>query len=116
VTTTESFRPSTGTPTTTTPAQTPTTPQTQLPPLLVTDSWRLANKSLIVTEMPTPPSQESSSDSVFTDPGELTSPVTVAKVTKLPLESATMSKEDKSPFVILKNKRIRLSVTSSRIS
>ncbi|KAG7213944.1 hypothetical protein KM043_003141 [Ampulex compressa] len=43
------------------------------PPLLVTDSWRLANKSLVVTEISSamPLSQESSSDSVFTDPEEL---------------------------------------------
>ena len=40
-------------------------------PLLVTDSWRRANTNLAVTDVPTPPSQESSSDSVFTDPGEI---------------------------------------------
>ncbi|XP_050446207.1 formin-2-like isoform X3 [Cataglyphis hispanica] len=128
VTTTESSRPSIMTPTTptttSTPAQTPTTPQTQLPPLLVTDSWRLANKGLVVTEMPTPPSQESSSDSVFTDPGELTtSPVmasTNAQVAKSALESSVKtidSKEEKKiPFVISKHKKIHLSMLSPRIS
>ncbi|XP_029680918.1 formin-2-like isoform X2 [Formica exsecta] len=124
VTTTESFRSSITTPTTaSTPVQTPTTPQTQLPPLLVTDSWRLANKGLVVTEMPTPPSQESSSDSVFTDPGEITSPITAstkAQVAKLELESPLKmidSKEEKKiPFVISRHKKIHLSMLSPRIS
>lgn len=40
--------------------------------LLVTDSWWLANKGMVVTEILMPPSQESSSDSVFTDPEEVT--------------------------------------------
>ncbi|CAK9830261.1 Protein cappuccino [Anthophora retusa] len=47
--------------------------------LLVTDSWRLANKSIVVTETSMPPSQESSSDSVFTDPEELAAAADVAK-------------------------------------
>lgn len=121
VTTMESFRSSTTT-STTTPAQTPTTPQTtQLPPLLVTDSWRLANKGLVVTEIPTPPSQESSSDSIFTDPGELTmSPVTAAtkpEMTKCkPIPEAIDSKEEKASFTISKHKKIHLSVISPRIS
>ncbi|RLU24523.1 hypothetical protein DMN91_002612 [Ooceraea biroi] len=121
VTTTETFRPSTATPTTT-PAQTPTTPQT-LPPLLVTDSWRLANKGLVVTEMPTPPSQESSSDSVFTDPGELTtSPVVttvkaevMAQSTPKP-ETIGNKQEKPSPFTVSRHKKIHLSVMSPRIS
>ncbi|KAL0113159.1 hypothetical protein PUN28_012381 [Cardiocondyla obscurior] len=121
VTTTESFRSST-TASTSTPAQTPTTPQTtQLPPLLVTDSWRLANKGLVVTEMPTPPSQESSSDSVFTDPGELTmSPVTANTkpevVKRKPTPDTIDSKEDKASFTISKHKKIHLTVLSPRIS
>lgn len=45
--------------------------QKQEPTLLVTDSWRLANKCMVVAELSMPPSQESSSDSVFTDPEEL---------------------------------------------
>ncbi|XP_033327043.2 uncharacterized protein LOC117220812 [Megalopta genalis] len=44
--------------------------QRQGPVVLVTDSWRLANKAVIVSEISAPPSQESSSDSVFTDPDE----------------------------------------------
>ncbi|XP_076654963.1 uncharacterized protein LOC143360204 [Halictus rubicundus] len=44
--------------------------QRQGPMVLVTDSWRLANKGVVVTEISAPPSQESSSDSVFTDPEE----------------------------------------------
>ncbi|XP_012522925.1 formin-2 isoform X2 [Monomorium pharaonis] len=124
VTTTESFRSSTttSTSTTTTTAQTPTTPQTtQLPPMLVTDSWRLANKGLVVTEMPTPPSQESSSDSVFTDPGELTmSPVTAATrpevVKRKPNLETIDSREEKTSFAITKHKKIHLSVISPRKS
>lgn len=53
--------------------------QKQGPALLVTDSWRLANKSLVVTEISMPPSQESSSDSVFTDPEELAGAAEAAK-------------------------------------
>ncbi|XP_070158727.1 formin-2 isoform X2 [Polyergus mexicanus] len=121
VTTTESFRPSI---TTSTPVQTPTTPQTQLPPLLVTDSWRLANKGLVVTEMPTPPSQESSSDSVFTDPGELTmSPVTASTKTQVakldhesPLKMIDSKEKKKTPFVISRHKKIHLSMLSPRIN
>nr|XP_031845029.1 formin-2 [Nomia melanderi] len=45
-------------------------PQKQGPVVLVTDSWRLANKSHVVSEISMPPSQESSSDSVFTDPDD----------------------------------------------
>ncbi|XP_043267190.1 uncharacterized protein [Venturia canescens] len=41
------------------------------PPLLVTDSWRRANTNLTISEIPTPTSKESSSDSVFTDPEEI---------------------------------------------
>lgn len=119
---TEAHRRSVTTPTTT-PAQTPTTPQTQqLPPLLVTDSWRLANKGLVVTEMPTPPSQESSSDSVFTDPEELASisgtNVPAARSPserKLPSER-TSNKEEKSAFTISRHKKIHLSILSPRIS
>ncbi|XP_044578585.1 protein diaphanous homolog 1-like isoform X1 [Cotesia glomerata] len=41
------------------------------PQLLVTDSWRRANASVLkLSDIPTPPSQASSSDSVFTDPEE----------------------------------------------
>lgn len=84
----------------------------------------MANKGLVVTEMPTPPSQESSSDSVFTDPGELTtSPITAstkAQVAKLELESPLKmidSKEEKKiPFVISRHKKIHLSMLSPRIS
>ncbi|XP_011879062.1 PREDICTED: formin-2-like [Vollenhovia emeryi] len=116
VTTAESFRSSTTT-STTTPAQTPTS---QLPPLLVTDSWRLANKGLVVTEMPTPPSQESSSDSVFTDPGELTmSPVTAGtrpEVKRKPILETIDSKDEKPSFTLSKHKKIHLSVMSPRIS
>lgn len=123
VTMTETYRSSITTPTTT-PAQTPTTPQTQqLPPLLVTDSWRLANKGLVVTEMPTPPSQESSSDSVFTDPGELASipgaTVPPAEAAKLPPEGKPeriCNKEEKSPFMISRHQKIHLSMLSPRIS
>ncbi|XP_054002772.1 formin-2-like isoform X2 [Hylaeus anthracinus] len=45
--------------------------QRQGPAILITDSWRLANKGCVVTEISMPTSQESSSDSVFTDPEEL---------------------------------------------
>lgn len=120
---TEAYRPSITTPTTT-PAQTPTTPQTQqLPPMLVTDSWRLANKNLVVTDMPTPPSQESSSDSVFTDPEELASisgatvPATEAPKTpseKKPAPERPCNKEEKSPFTISRQKKTHLA--SPRIS
>ncbi|XP_031781732.1 protein cappuccino isoform X2 [Nasonia vitripennis] len=39
------------------------------PLLLVTDSWRRANRDLMPPGAASPPSKESSSDSVFTDPG-----------------------------------------------
>ncbi|OAD62439.1 hypothetical protein WN48_07310 [Eufriesea mexicana] len=57
----------------------PNQSQNQETTLLVTDSWRLANKCMVVTEISMPPSQESSSDSVFTDPEELTGATNVAK-------------------------------------
>lgn len=71
--------------------------------------------------MPTPPSQESSSDSVFTDPGELTmSPVTAVTrpevMKRKPILETIDSKEEKAPFMISKHKKIHLSVMSSRIS
>lgn len=57
--------------------------------LIVTDSWRLANKSLVVTEISLPPSQESSSDSVFTDPEELAAGTEAAR--KKETSSVTVS-------------------------
>lgn len=71
--------------------------------------------------MPTPPSQESSSDSVFTDPGELTmSPVTIATrpevMKRKPIPETIGSKEEKAPFTGSKHKKIHLSVMSPRIS
>lgn len=66
---------------------------------LVTDSWRLANKSLVVTEMSLPPSQESSSDSVFTDPEEVTGAAEPGK--KDAMASSTSTEE--KVFVDAKN-------------
>lgn len=47
--------------------------------LLITDSWRLANKRSAPLDIPTPPSKDSSSDSVFTDPDEHPVSSTVTK-------------------------------------
>jgi len=71
--------------------------------------------------MPTPPSQESSSDSVFTDPGELTmSPVTAGTRPEVmkhkPILETIDNKEEKASFMISKHKKIHLSVMSPRIS
>lgn len=58
--------------------------QKQEPTLLVTDSWRLANKCMVVAELSMPPSQESSSDSVFTDPEELAANAAKEEAAKAP--------------------------------
>ncbi|XP_015436894.1 PREDICTED: formin-2-like isoform X2 [Dufourea novaeangliae] len=42
--------------------------QRQGPVVLVTDNWRMVNQAVVVSEASMPPSQESSSDSVYTDP------------------------------------------------
>ncbi|XP_008545442.1 protein diaphanous homolog 1 isoform X2 [Microplitis demolitor] len=52
-------------------AQIPSQLLTIDPQLLVTDSWRRANANVLkLSDIPTPPSQASSSDSIFTDPEE----------------------------------------------
>lgn len=70
--------------------------------------------------MPTPPSQESSSDSVFTDPGELATIPHPAEseVTRTSAAAADTveTREAKSPFTIARHKKIHLSVLSPRIS
>lgn len=93
--------------------------------LLVTDSWRLANKGLLVAEISAPLSQESSSDSVFTDPEEALLPAETQcasitpSSTDLPVASAS-SREDhsdkRSPFAVLRHKKIQLPPTPSQLS
>ncbi|KAK2586047.1 hypothetical protein KPH14_012044 [Odynerus spinipes] len=98
---------------------------TPSPTLLVTDSWRLANKGLLIAEISAPPSQESSSDSVFTDPEEAPLPTTEAQCASVTpsstdtLAASFSSREDhsnkRSPFSVLRHKRIHLPPTPSQL-
>ena len=93
------------------------------PPLLVTDSWHRANKSLSTPEIPTPPSQESSSDSVFTDPenAAMVAENEITKVDKTLLygqyseDKKEIIQEFKSPFSLSRHKKIELSPAFTRI-
>ncbi|XP_043251094.1 formin-2-like isoform X1 [Colletes gigas] len=69
--------------------------QRQGPVVLVTDSWRLVNKGCVVTEISMPTSQESSSDSVFTDPEDLTGAAEASKK-QLPTVSPSASPVSKT--------------------
>lgn len=86
--------------------------QKQDPTLLVTDSWRLANQCMVVTEISMPPSQESSSDSVFTDPEELAGATNGAKEEAastslaLVLKSHEVEPSSMSPLFGERNSRI----------
>lgn len=93
--------------------------------LLVTDSWRLANKGLLVAEISAPLSQESSSDSVFTDPEEAPLPAETQCAPITPSSTDTLvacvsSRDDhsdkRSPFAVLRHKKIQLPPTPSQLS
>ncbi|XP_034950625.1 formin-2 [Chelonus insularis] len=99
------------------------------PPLLVTDSWRRANTSLIIPDIPTPPSQASSSDSVFTDPEENgmvveTSDITSSQVQGISLAAKKPSRDQRnsikknrqSHFSVTGHRKIELNSTSNRLS
>lgn len=94
--------------------------QKQDPTLLVTDSWRLANQCMVVTEISMPPSQESSSDSVFTDPEELAGATNGAKEEAvstslaLVLKSHEVEPSSMSPLFGEWNSYLLLLVTSIR--
>ncbi|XP_015600677.1 formin-2 [Cephus cinctus] len=88
------------------------------PSLLVTDSWHRANKPLITPELSTPASQESSSDSVFTEPEGM-----VTENERQPLEKALTAlslepRDDnrKAQFTVSRHKKIELPCASSRLS
>ncbi|KAI4500520.1 hypothetical protein M0802_004482 [Mischocyttarus mexicanus] len=94
--------------------------------LLVTDSWRLANKGLLVAEISAPLSQESSSDSVFTDTEEVPLPldnqcipITPSSTDTLIASSITLRddySEKRSPFSVLRHKKIQLPPTPSQLN
>lgn len=97
---------------------------TEGPPLLVTDSWRRVNKSVTTPEIPTPPSQQSSSDSVFTDPDEITmvaeNEIRIEKSLICPTKDIKdnnnqPSEEFKSPFSVSRHKRVELTPVSHKI-
>ena len=97
------------------------------PPLLVTDSWRRANKSVTTPDIPTPPSQQSSSDSVFTDPEDITmvaekEVIRVEKALPFPVkelndikDNKDASLEFKSPFSLSRHKKIELTPACTKI-
>ncbi|XP_043488934.1 formin-2-like [Polistes fuscatus] len=93
--------------------------------LLVTDSWRLANKGLLVAEISAPLSQESSSDSVFTDTEEVPLPAETQYVPITPSSTDTLiasitlrddHSEKRSPFSVLRHKKIQLPPTPSQLN
>ena len=87
--------------------------QKQEPTLLVTDSWLLANKCTVVAEISMPPSQKSSSDSVFTDPDELIGATNATKEEAAPAPSAFISRNhevESSPMSPLLGERASVSL------